>query len=321
MDESNYLQQLFINEAKPALQRHSGGGGGLPEGGEPHKQLVTDADGNTAWEDKLCYTEHFQGEFLPETEMTLMEETSFYMCTEPLTNQPFLGGNYTVIINGVTFNCVAKETASGDMPMITLGNASIFGGEYSEDPFFIAFAPEEAAEEMGGITVMCVPFFDVESVTLSITGEGEHVKQIDNKYLDVKDEIYIVDMHTVQNSDSSPPVTNSTLDEIIAAHKDGKIVFCRITNVAYNRSVFFPLANISLNRATFSGFNEGDSYILDYPPWVRRFVNIHIFNDNSTNVEVLYPELCIAGGDGYEYTISVDDSGNVIAEKGSPIIY
>ena len=27
MDNENYLQELFINEAKPALERHSGGGG------------------------------------------------------------------------------------------------------------------------------------------------------------------------------------------------------------------------------------------------------------------------------------------------------
>lgn len=31
------------------------GGGGLPEGGEPYKALVTDSNGNTVWEDRLAY--------------------------------------------------------------------------------------------------------------------------------------------------------------------------------------------------------------------------------------------------------------------------
>lgn len=31
--------------------------GGLPEGGSPYQQLVTDGDGNTKWEEKLCYSE------------------------------------------------------------------------------------------------------------------------------------------------------------------------------------------------------------------------------------------------------------------------
>ena len=31
------------------------GGGGLPEGGEPYQQLVTDGEGKTVWEDRLAY--------------------------------------------------------------------------------------------------------------------------------------------------------------------------------------------------------------------------------------------------------------------------
>lgn len=33
----------------------SGGGGGLPSGGTPYQQLVTDGDGNVKWEDRLAY--------------------------------------------------------------------------------------------------------------------------------------------------------------------------------------------------------------------------------------------------------------------------
>lgn len=38
-----------------ALGGSPSGGGGLPTGGEPFKQLVTDADGKTVWEDRLVH--------------------------------------------------------------------------------------------------------------------------------------------------------------------------------------------------------------------------------------------------------------------------
>ena len=41
--------QKTIRVAKDAV-------GSLPSSGEPHQQLVTDANGNTVWEDKLAYT-------------------------------------------------------------------------------------------------------------------------------------------------------------------------------------------------------------------------------------------------------------------------
>lgn len=292
-----------------------GSGGGLPTGGAPHQQLVTDGDGNAKWEDRLCYTEHFQGEILPETELTLMEEAALYVCAEPLTNKPFLGENCTVILNGVTYNCVSKEVVSGGIHMITLGNAYLFGGEYSEDPFFIAFVPEEASEEMGGVTVMCMPLSGTESVTLSITGEGERVKQIDNKYLDVKDKIYIVEMEKPYGS-SHGISTNTTLDEIVAAHEDGKIVFCRIVcpNSSTADAVVFPLNGISLNGADFIGFCDGNTDALP-DAFANSFIMVRVGHEGVAVYEV-EPYLYV--WDDYrnnKYRIGVDADGNITTTR------
>ena len=37
------------------MKKLGGGGGGLPSGGIPYQQLVTDGDGKTKWEDRLAY--------------------------------------------------------------------------------------------------------------------------------------------------------------------------------------------------------------------------------------------------------------------------
>lgn len=172
-------QQQIIQKVMQELPE----GDGLPTGGTAHQQLVTDADGNATWEDKLCYTERFHGVILPESELSLSEEVEAYVYVGQLTNQPFSGANATVIYNGVTYNCVSSEIEEGGLSMIVLGNASLFGGEYSDEPFLIVFVPEEMLEQMGGISVMFIPLDGAESVTLSIACDGEAVKKIDKKYI------------------------------------------------------------------------------------------------------------------------------------------
>ena len=46
-----------MSKSSKILQLMGKLGGGLPEGGAPNQQLVTDADGKTVWEDKPFYTE------------------------------------------------------------------------------------------------------------------------------------------------------------------------------------------------------------------------------------------------------------------------
>ena len=44
-------ESLALNNGKLGLA--PGAGGGLPSGGAPYQQLVTDGDGNAKWEDRL----------------------------------------------------------------------------------------------------------------------------------------------------------------------------------------------------------------------------------------------------------------------------
>lgn len=53
MEQSDWNQ---TDEAQPDYIKNKPELGGLPKGEAPHQQLVTDADGNTVWEDKLCWS-------------------------------------------------------------------------------------------------------------------------------------------------------------------------------------------------------------------------------------------------------------------------
>ena len=109
-----------------------GGGSGLPEGGAPHQQLVTNADGNAKWEDRI-------GGYVNEVGKVLIENVTFApdefpsedMNGNPITiymayPAPFsvdLSQDrlYDVVCDGVTYELRAEiaedSLALGDMTM------------------------------------------------------------------------------------------------------------------------------------------------------------------------------------------------------------
>ena len=61
-----------------------GGGGGLPSGGTPYQQLVTDGDGNAKWEDRLAYeTDPVLTEIVQEETVTFTNESGLMSALWP----------------------------------------------------------------------------------------------------------------------------------------------------------------------------------------------------------------------------------------------
>ena len=99
----------------------------LPEGGLAHQHLITDAEGNKAWEDQTHY------KALVAAQPVLEETTFTSKMVQPnmgLTSVPFNHGAsewgqlVDVVYDGVTYHCVAKEyTATPGS--ICVGNTSI----------------------------------------------------------------------------------------------------------------------------------------------------------------------------------------------------
>ena len=130
------------------------GGSGLPEGGEPHKQLVTDGEGKTVWEDRLVWKDKIDTVFIPETTFEFEELGPIYLAPTELVSGSFaLDEKFTVIWDGTVYECISFADSHG---RITVGNLSLFEeGEDTGEPF--VFACEEkyiiVSNESGSHTV------------------------------------------------------------------------------------------------------------------------------------------------------------------------
>lgn len=230
------------------------GGAGLPETADPLKQLVTDAAGKVAWEDRLAYKYTTTGEVVNLEETTLTGEDEdgdgttdgFYLVT-PWAVDIEAGKTYNVNFNSTTCECKAidgrtiePETAAG---MLYMGNLAALGAEGIEGsnpdaPFVLVAVNNGTAEsDMGGMYGMLAPLNGATSATLSVThtGETETIKTIDPKYLPPVESMFNVrTTATVYKTDTGFDFTafDKTYAEMAAAYKAGSHV--RIVCTMYN---------------------------------------------------------------------------------------
>lgn len=144
--------------------------------------LVTDAEGKAGWEDKLCWAEEAEVEFLPET--VLEGADGQFMSTAPLVADLTNGNTYTVNYNGTNYLCTAKylsEGAGGYYCLGDLGTAGLPGEATTGEPFVVMVAPSDMVGP-SDMSMMLIALDGAETVTLSIRGIAEQVKKIDAKY-------------------------------------------------------------------------------------------------------------------------------------------
>lgn len=159
-----------------------GGGSGLPEPEGPHMQLVTDSDGNWTQEERLAYSTTEMVDYLPETTPTFSEDVGMFLGIEPFTIMPEAGKTYTVVFNGVEYECVAEKPEG--FIGVALGNTSAVEGTLTtNDPFAIVAVSPENSEDSMGASFFAIPLDGSTSVTVKIVGIEETVKPIDDKYI------------------------------------------------------------------------------------------------------------------------------------------
>lgn len=127
------------------------GGSGLPEGGEPYKQLVTDGEGKTVWENKLGYKEESLKPFIPEQELGFQNFESIYVTSAP---QKITDSELNDISNkmvrvywdGVEYNCTLVMSVPGvaEIPPY-IGNLHISDPSFdnTKEPFLIMIINNE----------------------------------------------------------------------------------------------------------------------------------------------------------------------------------
>lgn len=269
----------------------SDGAGGLPEGGEPYKQLVTDGEGNAVWEDRLAYDGACVA-ILPETALQGADDNgdgvtdSFYL-TKPLNEPLVKGETYTVIYNGASYDCVVPELEG----MPALGNVDLaMGTGDTGEPFvFIVMTDPEA--NANGMYGAAMPLDGAASVTLSITKEAVHT--IDEKWLPAsareKLKVYAPDDTYTENGFISPHAykdaectTMYTYNELKAAGSQGFTLFIK----HYKSGAYMECAPMSIVADdTTRSFAIGLTIFTEYMNGIKTVFQILQCSDSSLNLD------------------------------------
>lgn len=174
-------------------------GSGLPEGATAHQQLVTDAEGNAKWEDKLCY----EGltEIIHQQTITCEQETSDIYCgaVDGHLTTDMVGKTYKVRFNGVEYECEAVNMGGTDG--VFMGNMSLIGIPNSDtgEPFILA--------DQGNCICLVT-----ESGKYDICIIGSEVKIIDSKYLPSMSYAPYTEWETaVMVAGNTPPLSPGTI--------------------------------------------------------------------------------------------------------------
>ena len=107
----------------------------VPSGSTPYQQLVTDGDGNTKWEDRLCYSEETTCEIMDTALSGWMgpQDDVYFLWDVPVVSLPTLGVTYTVLWGGSFYEVKCVESTNG------LGKKFYdFGSDSFEYPFYIS---------------------------------------------------------------------------------------------------------------------------------------------------------------------------------------
>lgn len=123
----------------------------------------------------------------------ILPETALMMTTNvmPITTDFYLtiGETYTVMWNGVTYTCVAREVVDDNVSGVVVGDVytasdGAVGTAPSGEPFALFIFPNEIVAD-GKLFAAVTPLDGSREATIAIRQDGEIVHKIDNKYLPV----------------------------------------------------------------------------------------------------------------------------------------
>ena len=113
-----------ITRMEKFLKQFGGGGGsGLPTGGAPYQQLVTDGDGNAKWEDRLAYEDTVN---IIDNQEFVFDNTQMIIGSGDLV----VGETYKVIFDSTEYSCECVEMNG----VTVIGNVD---SSFSDYPFAI----------------------------------------------------------------------------------------------------------------------------------------------------------------------------------------
>ena len=242
-----------ITRMEKFLKQFGGGGGGLPTGGAPYQQLVTDGTGNAKWENRLAYeAEPVVTEIVPEETVVFSDSEFGKSAVWPPTFNPVEGSIYIVRIDGAEYTCPCVRFNG----TLALGNLALAGvGDDTGEPFIMFndrqwfFVSADSASEH----------------TISISGKQVSISKIDKKYLPdnlaTKSDVEVVQT-TAENAQTTAENAQSTVNNAKNMASSNKEVLYS----ALGSAVTFTFDKQTSGRDTFV-FNQYNYYkISDFIP-------------------------------------------------------
>lgn len=242
-----------ITRMEMFLKQFGGGGGGLPAGGAPYQQLVTDGEGNAKWENRLAYeTEPVVTEIVPEETVVFSDSEFGKSALWPPTFNPVEGSIYIIRIDGAEYTCPCISLNG----TLALGNLAIAGvGDNTGEPFLMfnggswTFASVDSASEH----------------TISISWKQVSVSKIDEKYL--PDNLATrSDVETAQTAAENAQTTAENAQSTVNNAKNMASSNKEVLYSVFGSAVTFTFDKQTSGRDTFV-FNQYNYYkVSDFTP-------------------------------------------------------
>lgn len=132
---------------------------------------MTDGEGNGKWEDRTHFVSTEKTVLMEEQELTFSITDGIGYGNLPVHLDLVEGNTYTVVFDGVSYNCVCSLFAGEDL---YIGNSKLLGGEDTGEPFL--YIPVEG--------YLIVAYDANTSHTVGVYGaEKEVVHAIEEKYI------------------------------------------------------------------------------------------------------------------------------------------
>lgn len=319
-------ESLALNNGKLGLAPGAGGGG-LPSGGTPYQQLVTDGSGNTVWEDRLAYeTDPVLTEIVPEETVTFTPNSGLMSASWPPTFNAVVGQTYIVKFDGTEYKCSCIRLGSEGGPLV-LGNLSISGvGDDTGEPFIMVYSNQWTIFSSDSAT----------EHTISISDKQVSISKINEKYLPesaftnaewakISNKIVDYKQQSLSLSVSGEPITIRAGSSVSDNRINDKLKFEDRKVYKINGSITFHspstagskayTLSVSGNYTCSGGLVQFGSF---YDSYYRKDVEVGLYSSSSDDEVYDYGRLYAMSGllDSTTYTFDINIT---VTEEAKPL--
>lgn len=172
-----------------------------------------------------------------------------------------VGNTYTVSYNGKEYECECKTGRNYQTIGCYLGNGEFFDGESSSEPFAV-FVPDEPR---GRATYYVSTKEEMEAVELSITGENEYIRKLEERLLPPVAYPLVIDvsLDAVGNGTIESGHTYDDIHYAFETEKRDIVIRNKTTTEASATKVgIYRLSNVLANYYYFTYTEITSSYVL-----------------------------------------------------------